>query len=231
MQHAAITEHGKPKSRWTWGWAGYLLLSAGAVGLLLVGRLLNYIEGLALGQSETLVTMAITLMLILCVLLLGILALFALYRIIRGRDHWLKLGILAMPAVAMAGLAFLPLPSFNDGVVETLRNKTTGADFVALAKATSAKPPAWLKESEEPGLLEKKDKWLKTEAPLDRLGVQPYPKISLQGKTLLVQWGGPLARRWGLAISSTAGAKPEIPSYAAHSEEVHPEVWLFNIYL
>ncbi|QJE94429.1 hypothetical protein [Luteolibacter luteus] len=231
MPSAATAGHDKPKSRWTWGWASYLFLSAGAVGLLLVGRLLNYFEGLALGDSDVLIKMAIMAMLLLCLLMLGTLGLVALYRIIRRRDHWLKLGILALPAVAMVAMDFVPLPSFNDGVIEALRSKTTGAEFVALAKATSAKPPEWLKESEEPGLLEKKEKWLKTAAPLDRLGVEPYPKVSLQGETLLVEWGGPLSRRWGLAISSTPGVKPEIPSHAAHSEEIHPEVRLFNIYL
>jgi len=227
----AIPEHDKPQSRWTWGWAGYLFLSAGAVGLILVGRLLNYFEGLALGESNILVKMAIILMLILCLLLLLMLALFALYRIIRRRDHWLKLGILALPAVGIAAVDFLPLPTFNNGVQETLRSKTSGADFIALAKATTASPPKWLTKEENPVLSSDKEKWLKTAAPLDRLDVQPYPKVRLKGETLQVEWGGPMARRWGLAISSTAGVKPEIPSYAAHSEEVHPGVWLFNIYL
>jgi hypothetical protein len=231
MHPVAIPEHGKPKSRWTWGWAGYLFLSAGAVGLILVGRLMKYFEGLALGKSDIVVSMAITLMLILSILLLFLLALFALYRIIRRRDHWLKLGILALPAVGMAAVGFLPLPTFNEGVQETLRSKTTGADFVALAKTTIAKPPKWLTKEEDPVLSPDKEQWLKTAAPLDRLGMQPYPKVRLKGKTLLLEWGGPMARRWGLAISATPGVKPEIPSHAAHSEEVHPEVWLFNIYL
>lgn len=231
MHPAAIPEHGKPKSRWTWGWAGYFFLSAGAVGLMLVGRLLKYFEGLALGQSDMLISMAITLMLILSILLLFVLALFALYRIVRRRDHWLKLLILPLPVLGTVALYFIPLPTFNQGVRETLRSKTTGADFVALAKATAAAPPKWLKKSEEPGILEAKEKWLKTAAPLDRLGIQPYPKVRLQEGTLQVEWGGPLSRRWGLAISSKAGVKPEIPSHAAHSEEIHPEVWLFNIYL
>jgi hypothetical protein len=226
-----IAEYSKPKSRWIWGWASYLFLSAGAVGLMLVGRLLKYFEGLALGNSDVLVSMAIVVMLLLSLLLLLALGLFALVRIIRGRDHWLKLGILALPALGFAGVPFLPLPTFNQGVRETLRAKTSGADFVAVAKATAAAPPKWLTTDDTTALSAGKEKWLKVTAPFDRLGVQPYPKVRLEGNTLQVEWGGPLARRWGLAISASAGVKPEIPSYAAHSEEIHPEVWLFNIYL
>lgn len=231
MQPTPIPQNGRPKSRWTWGWVLYVFLSAGAIGLILVGRLLNYFEGLALGKSDVLVTMAITLMLILCLLLLAVPGVIGLYRIVRRKDHWSKLLILAFPVVVIGGLDFVPLPTFNQGVQETLRNKTTSAEFIALAKATAAKPPKWLNDSEVPGLLEAKEKWLKSAAPLDRLGVEPYPKVHLQGETLQVEWGGPMARRWGLAISSKAGVKPEIPSHAGYSQEVYPEVWLFNIYL
>ncbi|WP_367872655.1 hypothetical protein [Luteolibacter sp. Populi] len=175
--------------------------------------------------------MAISLMLLACLLLLAMLGIFALYRIIRGRDHWLKLGILALPVVGMAIGRYLPLPTFNDGVRETLRTKTSGADFVGLAKATVATPPRWLADDETPAFSANKEAWIKAAAPFDRLSVEPHPKVSLKGKNLLLEWGGPFSRRWGLAISSVPGAKPGIPSHATYSEEIHPEVWLFNSYL
>ena len=235
ISSAAIPENTKPRSRWIWGWFCYVFLSAGIAGLVIVGRLSSYFDGLALGQSDTLFSMAITGMLVLSLLLLLPLGLFALYRIIRGRDHWLKLAILPFPLLALVGPRYIPLPTFNQGVIETLRAKTTAADFVKAVKTTAAAPPKWLAARKdlttEQDHWPEQQKWLAATAPFDRISLQPQPKIYLESQTLLIEWGGPLSRRWGLALSAKTGVKPEIPSHAAHSEEIYPEVWLFNIYL
>ena len=227
-----ITRHVGRGFRWFIGWPAFLLCSAGAVTLLAAGRVYSYLQG-RYDQDQNAFDPISLLTIVAFLFLLGVILMLSvrwLYRMMRGKDSWWQSLLLPLPWLALVVLQFVPIPSFLDGVEDSLREHTTSAEFVSLAKSVKMSPPAWLGQQQAPNASEQKAKWLGSVAPLNRLALSQHPLVEVRQNTLELRWGGPLAKRWGILVSATPGVKPEIPSHASSCREIYPEVWIYTIF-
>lgn len=210
--------------------SGFFLSTSGIAVLWFYARWANYAEATELrNRSLGWIDLVVMLILVLCIpsfiLLLG-----SLYGIIRRRIGWQIVFLLVAPFLLHAGFSLIRFPSFAQAAATTIRARSTEAALVSVAKRFVSAPPKWAAtDSDDPDEMEKTAAWIRSQPALAALGLGAYAKVSKRGPTLTIRWGGPMATRWGIAISSVMGKAPQLDSGNIKTEEVFSSVFLYYI--
>ncbi len=116
------------------------------------------------------------------------------------------------------------IPSFEDGVAQTLRKLDISDPLVAVATEEIAMlSPADLSFYSED------DKWieLSKKDPFPKLNLD-YPHLKIQDSCLLLGFGSPIADRWGISISGIKDKPPTIPKYGFEPKVVSTEIVVYS---
>lgn len=210
-------------------WKRYVILASVVSAILLGIRLNGCVAGFFLeGTSAFSLVIPFCLTLLVLVPLLLVRTAIGFYRIGQGREPWRKAGLLAIPFLAFLSIPCLPIPTFEEAGAMTIQRKASSAELSSLARSMVDHPPSWLKEAGSFSPAEQQ--WISSTPPLDRMGLSSYPRVLVEKDTLQFHWGSPIAQRWGIAICSVPGVKPELPAGLASSLAIYPDVWIFTLY-
>lgn len=148
---------------------------------------------------------------------------FVTYQVLALRSLSKKylLTLLSLPASWFIS-SLIPIPSFEDGLAATLK-KGQFLDQLTESAAMELKKPSIENDWER-----KRGSQLLETHPFSILKKCDPPNVSVLKETLILDFGGSLSRRWGLAISGTPDVQPSIPSYALAPSQLNKEIWIYS---
>jgi len=211
-------------------WAVHLKLTCTVVAVLLAIRILNYrggrdFEGIGLFSLQ----LPLGLSLILLVPGLLIASVIGVWRIVRRHDPWTRMGNVVLSYLAIYATTLLPIPEFKEAAADSIRKHATSAELASLARSLIDSPPEWLEGGSSQGSPSPENQqWFAANPVLEGLKFE-HAKTLVRDKTVQFHFGGTLADRWGIAISSIPGIKPELPATTLETLAVYPDVWIFTL--
>lgn len=211
-------------------WRRHRVISIAVVAICLAVPINNYIGGLRLeGNSafSPLVPLTFALLILFPLLIAGTVR--GIYRIVRKKESPQKAATLALPFVALCAIVLLPIPSFDEGVAQTIRKRASREELVALARSMVDQPPAWMKDDYHRSLRRASRSWLDAHPVVSRAKLDSCPNVRIKRETVSFHAGSAIADHWGISISATHGSKPDLPEEIDRSLEIYPEVWVFGV--
>jgi len=113
------------------------------------------------------------------------------------------------------------IPSFTDGAVHALSQLNISDQLVAATAEEIAKPKNdyWRLDADRAFQIITRD-------PFSKLNLK-YADLAIRESSLLIEFGGPLADRWGFSISGIKGHAPMTPEGSSDLRTVSKEIIVF----